>query len=171
MEAAIALTPIAERIPVGIDVAQAIERLRRYTVDLLADAGLPELVALVGAVPVAEVDGNGAGSAAAPAPTRRVRPREASARPREARTRHTSTAGDSAGEIAPRAILPKPDRASDQAILPKPDRASDQAYDFVGIVMAKSAEATRSPRSWDAATTSRCSNSRRSGTSAPRTAS
>jgi hypothetical protein len=112
MEAALALAPIAERIPVGIDVEQAIERVRRYTGSLLAEAGLPELGALIGA-PVAppasgEPDGNGASPTAARAPTRR-------ARPGGARSRHKSTAGGA-------------------------DRAGDQAYDFVGIVMAKSAE-------------------------------
>ena len=43
LEAALALVPVARRIPTGIDVEQALKRLRAYASSVLIDAGLPEL--------------------------------------------------------------------------------------------------------------------------------
>jgi hypothetical protein len=111
VEAALALVPVAERIPSGIDVEQALTRIRRYAADVLVGAGLPELTGLVGIEPPAEV-------AAAAASVRRVRP--AATKRRSARP-----VADAVAEGAP----PAP-----------PSSATDGTYDYVGIVMAKSAE-------------------------------
>jgi hypothetical protein len=119
VEAAMALIPVAERIPRGIDVVQAMERLRVYAADLLTDAGLPELTALVGIeAPVPASVANGT-------PTRRVR---------SGPTRRSRAAPGIASNVSatdrPQAIpKTKPD-----------DEALAETYDFVGIVMAKSAE-------------------------------
>ncbi|MDQ6606078.1 MAG: MmoB/DmpM family protein [Actinomycetota bacterium] len=103
MEAALALAPIVERIPVGIDVEQAVARLRGYTGSLLAEAGLPELGALVGAEPE--------GAASAPS------------------------------QVAARAQRKRPVQTRKRAAgAPEPTSNEAGAYDFVGIVMAKSAE-------------------------------
>jgi NAD(P)H-flavin reductase/ferredoxin len=107
LEAAVALSPLAERVPRGIDVAEAVERVRRYAGVMLEDAGMPELGALLGYEPAEAV----AAPSVAPTPTRRRRP-------------------------------PKVRVASGPAPPPEaaPDGEGDGSYDFVGIVMAKSAE-------------------------------
>jgi NAD(P)H-flavin reductase/ferredoxin len=97
VEAALALAPLAGGVPRGIDVDQAVERVRAYAGAMLEEAGLPELCELVGYEPSAAVAG---------APARRVRPAR---RPR-----------------TPTAAPPPP--------------PGEGTYDFVGIVMAKSAE-------------------------------
>jgi hypothetical protein len=110
MEAALALAPIAERLPVGIDIAQATERARDDVGAVLADAGLPELAQLVGreleatpeAIPTPARKANGA--------ARRVRPAQ-------------------------------PERPRPQPAERSPDEPHGEGtYDYVGIVMAKSAE-------------------------------
>ena len=109
VEAALALTPLADEIPTGIDANNATERVQAYAGQTLEEAGLPELCSLVGYEP-AEA------AVAAPSPaTRRVRP------PRERR----ATAG-AGGAVA--------------AAPPPPPADGEGTYDFVGIVMAKSAE-------------------------------
>ncbi len=118
-EAAEALAPLADDVPVGIDVEQAVERVRQYAGAVFDEADLPELCELVGyrpevavepAVPEPEVPAAAGG--------RRVRP------PRERRRA----------------------RPDDQAAGPPiaagtpPATNGEGTYDFVGIVMAKSAE-------------------------------
>jgi NAD(P)H-flavin reductase/ferredoxin len=101
LESALALAPIAESLPVGIDIERAAEMVRRDAGAMLADCGLPELASLVGQeVEVREVE--------TPVAPRKRRP--SSARRRAA---------------AP----PRP-----------PEQHGDGTYDYVGIVMAKSAE-------------------------------
>jgi hypothetical protein len=109
LEAALALTPLADEIPTGIDAEEATERVKAYAGKMLQEAGLPELCSLVGYEPA---------QTAVPAPsgaTRRVRP------PRE---RRLSAPAEGAVTTAP----------------PPPPSEADGTYDFVGIVMAKSAE-------------------------------
>jgi ferredoxin-NADP reductase/ferredoxin len=96
VDAALALAPLAARVPRGIDVEQAMQRVRAYAGAMLEEAGLPALCDLVGYEPT---------RAPAVIPTRRVRP----------------------------ARRPRPSSAP-------PPPAEDGSYDFVGIVMAKSAE-------------------------------
>jgi NAD(P)H-flavin reductase/ferredoxin len=111
LEAGLALAPLANEVPAGIDAQKAIERVTAYAGAMLEEAALPELCSLVGYEP-AEAP------VAAAAPTaRRVRP------PRE---RHVSTRAEGAVTAAP---PPPPPAADDEG-----------TYDFVGIVMAKSAE-------------------------------
>jgi NAD(P)H-flavin reductase/ferredoxin len=113
MEAGSALAPIAERLPVGIDIDQAATRVRHYTGAVLEDARLPELCALVGHVPARVPAG---GQAHAPAVRRE--------RPTGARERAAVRAVDRNG-IASR---------------PRVEGFDGASYDLVGIVMAKSAE-------------------------------
>jgi methane monooxygenase component A beta chain/propane monooxygenase small subunit len=120
LEAALALVPVAHRIPTGIDVEQALERLRAYAASVFVDAGLPELSSLVGleppvTVPEPMVASNGA-------PTRRVR----TGRPKRGVRTPTGIAANGSDTDVPRT---------------KSDgEAPAETYDFVGIVMAKSAE-------------------------------
>jgi len=100
LEAALALTPIAERIPAGIDVERAVGRVRRYAGATLDEAGLPELCELVGYEPAEREAAEAAPKVREPSRRRRVR--------------------RAAGAVA---ALP-----------------DEGTYDFVGIVMAKSAE-------------------------------
>jgi ferredoxin-NADP reductase len=99
LEAALALAPLAEQVPVGIDEDRAVERVREYAGAMLEQAGLPELCSIVGYEPAKEI--------AAPAESRR-------------RTR--------------------PPKARRAAPPPAPAEKGEGTYDFVGIVMAKSAE-------------------------------
>jgi hypothetical protein len=108
--AALALAPLADLVPSGIDAEQAIERVQTYAGAMLEDAGLAELCSLVGYEPAA--------SASAPPPTAAVR------RARPPRARRPSARAE--GTVAPG---PAP-----------PPTNGEGAYDFVGIVMAKSAE-------------------------------
>ena len=102
--AATALAPLASRSPLGIPLDGALERVRAYAGQVLAEAGLPELVALASAEP-------GPTETAAPeGPPRR----EQAARPRRAR-------GEQAG--------PTPEATT-----------AGPTNDYVGIVMARSAE-------------------------------
>jgi NAD(P)H-flavin reductase/ferredoxin len=103
LEALYALAPLADRVPVGIELEQALERIRSYAAQLLTDAGLDQAVGLLGI--------------AAPASKRRVR----SGPSRRARV----------GAVATTAKSPPPQQ---------PSSASHGEYDYVGIVMAKSAE-------------------------------
>jgi propane monooxygenase small subunit len=122
--AAEALMPLAERLPVGIDVDRAGDRIRRYGANVLIDAGLGELAPRLGVeAPPSDPGLAGPGSS----PTRRVR--SGSAR--------RSKVGGSAG--AADAPVPAGAPAS-PAPEPEPAANSDGSYDFVGIVMAKSAE-------------------------------
>jgi len=98
LEAAAALAPVAQSI--GLDVTRASERVRVYTGELLAEAGLPELCELIGHEPAPGVP--------VAAPRSQARPRE-SGRPASARQAKSAA-------------------------------SQNGTYDFVGIVMAKSAE-------------------------------
>ena len=116
MKAALALARIAGRLPVGIDLDQAAERVRRYAAALLADAGLAELGALVGHEPPQPPPQDEAPPAAAP--VRRVRPARQPRRPAAVRT------------------VDREELAADE----RGATNGEGTYDFVGIVMAKSAE-------------------------------
>jgi propane monooxygenase reductase subunit len=109
VEAGAALAPLAEQIPVGIEVEQAVARVTAYAGAMLEEAGLPELCSLVGYEPAAET-----AVTSAPAP-RRARPR---------RERRASARAEGAVAASP------PPSPTDE----------EGTYDFVGIVMAKSAE-------------------------------
>ncbi len=104
VEAALALAPLAELVPAGIDVEEAVARVQAYGGAMLEQAGLPELCELVGYEPAVPAEPE------EPVRMRRVRP------PRR-RVR--------AGTPVDSEPLPA---------------AGDGTYDFVGIVMAKSAE-------------------------------
>jgi NAD(P)H-flavin reductase/ferredoxin len=119
VEAGMALAPLAEEVPTGIDADQAVERVTAYAGAMLEEAGLPELCSLVGYEPAAsETPEVQAAEAAPAAPTaRRARP------PRE---RRASARAEGALSTAPPP--------------PPPTAGSEGTYDFVGIVMAKSAE-------------------------------
>jgi propane monooxygenase coupling protein len=112
-EAALALSPLADEIPTGIDADKATERVQAYAGQMLEEAGLRELCSLVGYEPArAEVP-------TARRVVRRTRPA------RRARSAGLPTGQASDGE--PSAPPPTPTDA-------------EGTYDFVGIVMAKSAE-------------------------------
>jgi NAD(P)H-flavin reductase/ferredoxin len=121
LEAALALAPLAERVPAGVDVEQALARVRAYAAEVLEQAGLPELCELVGHEPAVVADQPAA------IPVRRVRTPGRVARSAAPTERPPVNGGeapvaagdDGAGRAAP---------------------AGDGAYDYVGIVMAKSAE-------------------------------
>jgi hypothetical protein len=115
IEAGLALAPLAERVPVGIDAKQAVARVMRYTGALLEDAGLPELGQLVGYEPLQREVAEEEPASATPA--RRVRP--------TGRSRRAA-----------------PQRTVDRTEARTPELASngEGTYDYVGIVMAKSAE-------------------------------
>jgi hypothetical protein len=127
VDAALALAPVAEQIPTGIDIEQAIERVRSYGAQLLVDAGLPELTTLLGIEPPAEAVES---EAEAAAPVRRVR-----TGPRRSRATATDNGRSGAADIAPQAIPAGESPPGDSTEPP-----GDSTYDFVGIVMAKSAE-------------------------------
>jgi propane monooxygenase reductase subunit len=105
VQAALALAPIAERLPVGIDIEQAGQRVRAAAAAHLEDCGLPELLEVIGHEPRQP--------APAPAPAVPAAP-AASAPPRKAPARRTPA--DDATE------------------------GGGESHDYVGIVMAKSAE-------------------------------
>ena len=120
LEAGLALSPLAERIPGGFDIEAALDGLRRYTAALLVEAGLDELASLVG------VELPGVASAATPlpaAPVRRVRTGTA------ARSRVGAADGEGTGGVSGAQSAGEP---------PAPSVTGE--YDYVGIVMAKSAE-------------------------------
>jgi propane monooxygenase reductase subunit len=108
IEAALALAPLADTVPHGIDVEEALARVRAYAGEMLEAAGLPELCSLVGWEPAAPVE-------PAQPIVRRVR------KPIRVSRRAAPADGDSV-PVTP------------------PAPGGDGTYDFVGIVMAKSAE-------------------------------
>jgi hypothetical protein len=118
VEAGLALVPLAEKVPHGLDTEQALTRVRAYAGAMLEEAGLPELCTLVGWEPGVAGDSEaGATAAAAPAasPVRRRR--------RPVKVSRAPTIGNGAGDAGAR-----------------DPRHADGTYDYVGIVMAKSAE-------------------------------
>ncbi|HWF74261.1 MAG TPA: MmoB/DmpM family protein [Solirubrobacteraceae bacterium] len=120
-EAAAALAPVAARVPGGIDGARAIERVREYAAAMLAEAGLPELGEVAGRAAVPE----------AGVPAQRVR------RERPRRAAPSAAAGATAaaaGAAAAAAASAPPGAAATNGAPPS------GTYDYVGIVMAKSAE-------------------------------
>ncbi len=125
IEAAVVLGPLADEVPIGIEREQALARVQAYSGAMLEQAGLPELCELVGYEPAAAVAGVEP-DAAAEAPVRRVR----GARERRVPVRSETPDGSPAtppGESADRATADL-------------KREGERTYDFVGIVMAKSAE-------------------------------
>jgi hypothetical protein len=143
LEAALALAPFAERVPLGIDIGDAIARVREYAGAMLAEAGLPELVG---------VTGSGAGAGAPrgraprePRPAPRIRRRE---RPAASATGRAPVSANGAGPGPPRtgssppADGPAAAGSSPPGELPMESAPADSTvpYDYVGIVMAKSAE-------------------------------
>jgi NAD(P)H-flavin reductase len=110
VQAAMALAPLAGQVPGGVDVEQAVARVTRYAGRMLAQSGLSELCSLVGYEPSPDE----LPEEVVAAPTRRVR--IALAR-----------AGANGGSAPPPAGSP-------------PAADASGTYDFVGIVMAKSAE-------------------------------
>jgi NAD(P)H-flavin reductase/ferredoxin len=102
-EALLALAPVADRVPHGLDMPRAIAGVNAYRESLLAQAGL----------------GARAPQEATSAPTRRVR---------TGRVERSRVGGEIA-EVVEAAPAP-----------PAPEPSSDGSYDYVGIVMAKSAE-------------------------------
>jgi NAD(P)H-flavin reductase/ferredoxin len=113
LEASVALIPLADRVPIGIDVTQAVERVQRYAGAMLSDSGLAELGSLVGCEP---------SELAAPADDAVVPAAEAAPPVRRRRA-----AGRVSRTGAPSEAVPAPSNG-------------EGTYDFVGIVMAKSAE-------------------------------
>ncbi len=112
LEAALALTPLADEIPTGIDANDATERVQAYAGQMLEEAGLPELCSLVGYEPAE------AAVAVAEPVVRRTRP-----------ARRPRPAGWAASQ-----------EPAEPAAPPPPPADGGETYDFVGIVMAKSAE-------------------------------
>ena len=119
-QAARALAPIAQGLTVGIDLDQAAGRVRRYAGALLEDAGLADLAALVDHKPAQPPPEGEALPSAAPA--RRVRPARQPPRPAAVRT------------------VDREDHAAGHAADKRVAKNGEGSYDFVGIVMAKSAE-------------------------------
>jgi NAD(P)H-flavin reductase/ferredoxin len=115
VEAAVALGPLADELPIGIDRERALARVQEYSGAILEQAGLPELCSLVGYEPAAAVGVEP--GAAAEAPVRRVR---------GARELRVPVASEAAN--------------GSPAAPPVDKREGEGTYDFVGIVMAKSAE-------------------------------
>lgn len=112
VEAALALAPLARSVPHGIDIEQAIARVRAYAGETLEAAGLPELCSLAEWTPIPPTPASAASEAAPVAPARRRRRRPV-------RAGRVATIGD--------------------GVRRSPD-AADGTYDYVGIVMARSAE-------------------------------
>jgi propane monooxygenase reductase subunit len=121
LEAALALAPFAAQAPPGLDLSGAIERVREYAGATLAEAGLPELVAVA------------AGEPRAPSHLGRLENLIQSTnghRPAAAADHRAAAAGQPAAD-QPAAASPT---AGDPAGVP------GATYDYVGIVMARSAE-------------------------------
>ncbi len=121
VEAASSLSPLARSLPVGIDVEAAVSRVRTYAGAMLEQAGLPELCSIVGY----EREETASGSDRAP--VRRVRAQ---------RRRPTRSRSRSIASTAP----PPPSASGESTAPPSPATSGGGTYDFVGIVMAKSAE-------------------------------
>jgi NAD(P)H-flavin reductase/ferredoxin len=136
-----ALVPLADRLPVGIDIAAALVGIRAYSAAVLIEAGLGELAPLLGVAapapsPTVEIERDASDPGLAgpgSSPTRRVRSGTA---------RRSKVGGPAAGDAAPDAAGSVVDAVT--AAVPLTDitraPAEDGSYDFVGIVMAKSAE-------------------------------
>jgi propane monooxygenase reductase subunit len=154
LEAALALAPLAAQAPPGLDLGGAIERVRDYAGATLAEAGLPELVAVAGGDPGRRAEPGGD-------PGRRAEPGGEPGRRAEPGTRAASGARprpESAPEPAPGPALgrvadPVPpsnghgrEHAGAAGAIGPPAAAGPTAsapaatYDYVGIVMARSAE-------------------------------
>jgi NAD(P)H-flavin reductase/ferredoxin len=131
--AAQALGPLAERIPRGIDVAAALAGIHTYAAGVLIEAGLSELTPLLGVeAPVAVADPLADAGLAGPAsaPTRRVRAGSA-------RRSRVGAPGSDPEATAPLTVS-SPGADPEVGLAPPP--SDDGSFDFVGIVMAKSAE-------------------------------
>jgi len=110
LDAALGLAPFAAQVPVGIDPVEAFQRVRRYAGAMLEEAGLPKLGALVG------FDVEDGEPTAVPAVRRQRRP---------GRVPRTSAPANGHGPAVHAKSAPVD---------------ATGTYDFVGIVMAKSAE-------------------------------
>jgi NAD(P)H-flavin reductase/ferredoxin len=124
LEAALALAPFAAQAPPGLDLGGAIERVREYAGAALAEAGLPELVTVA------------AGEPRAPSALGRVADLTQSANGHRAeRAGAVGAAGEPVGAAGqPMGAAGQPAAAGPTA------SAQGTAYDYVGIVMARSAE-------------------------------
>jgi NAD(P)H-flavin reductase/ferredoxin len=116
IEAGLALMPIAEQVPGGIDVERALKRVRYYAADLLAEAGVPELGTMLGVEPV-----------------ERSAPDSGHAGPESEKKRRVRSGKAVRSRVAVR-------DAEVSGPPPPPPDDEGGAYDYVGIVMAKSAE-------------------------------
>ena len=140
LEAALGLAPFAAQVPVGIDPAEAFERVRQYAAAMFEEAGVPELGGLVGFEAV---------EPAAAAAVRRTRG--------PGRVSRTSAPTNGHGPAVPEpatarssASAPPPESTPSTELQTKsystgdgstaPGGSDSVEYDFVGIVMAKSAE-------------------------------
>ncbi|MDQ6778605.1 MAG: MmoB/DmpM family protein [Actinomycetota bacterium] len=124
VEAALALAPFAARFPLGIDMGGAIGRVREYAAAMLTEAGLPELAEAAGAASVESSPGGELSAPAVPGP---------------------ATAGSSAptppsGSTPPTELSVGPTGAGFAPPTGPTPTAPGGTYDYVGIVMAKSAE-------------------------------
>ncbi|WP_249010812.1 MmoB/DmpM family protein [Conexibacter sp. DBS9H8] len=126
--AALALLPLAEAVPLSVDL----DAVGRYGAEVLTEAGLAVHTPLLGVdlIPTPAADAGLPGPASAP--TRRVRTGEAL----------RSRVGDAHAEATPAGSAPVPDAIPAAGVGggPGPAPSADGTYDFVGIVMAKSAE-------------------------------
>ena len=123
VEAALALAPFAAGVPRGIDIGGAIRRARAYAGAMLEEAGLPELAEAAGAGSIARV--------------RRQRLPGRVTRTTAPANGHVPTAP--IGSRPPTELSARPTGAGFAPPPPAPD-APVGPYDYVGIVMAKSAE-------------------------------
>ena len=137
LEAALALAPFAAQVPVGIDPAEAFERVHSYAATLLEQTGLVEAAGAVegaGAVQgtiAASIGSSPGGELPAEAAVRRHRPTGRVSRASAPTNGH----GPAAAE--PTTTTKSYSTESDPPGVVEP---SPVEYDFVGIVMAKSAE-------------------------------
>ena len=138
LEAAVALAPLARDVPVGIDGEEALVRVGAYAGAMLAEAGLRELGELVG-FEGGTTDAALSDSVTAVAPVRRHR--------KAGRVVRTAAPTNGAGsrEATDGAIVaPAPGAVRAPGSVPagaaEAASAADGSYDYVGIVMAKSAE-------------------------------
>jgi NAD(P)H-flavin reductase/ferredoxin len=125
IEATAALTPIAERVPGGLDADRALNDVRQYAATMLIDCGLGAHTAVLGIEPVVDDEVAIDAGPGGPARTRRVRTGKA------ARARVGAAAGGNATQT---------NNAGAAEPIPASLKHDHETYDFVGIVMAKSAE-------------------------------
>jgi propane monooxygenase coupling protein len=131
VDAAVALAPLASLLPTGIDSERAVAEVRAYADDLLAQVGL------AGVTPPPRPQ----------SPARRPARKRAVAAPRAGRPARTSSVAAPGAATTPDDAYGQTGTPGDgYGQTPTPQGAygqtptQDGAYDYVGIVMAKSAE-------------------------------